>query len=58
MNVEDTKVERAAFKSREEVLEALRAKHDLTGADLSGLDLSGIKLVAVTMAGANCVKRI
>ena len=53
MTMEDTMIEVARFESREQVLEALGKKRDLTGADLGGLDLSGLRLFGVTMAGAN-----
>jgi uncharacterized protein YjbI with pentapeptide repeats len=43
----------AKFASREQVLDALAEKRDLTGADLSGLDLSGLRLVAVAMVRAS-----
>ena len=37
MDVEETK----QFESREEIVESLKEKRDLSGADMSGLELSG-----------------
>ena len=41
------------YESREEILETLSRKRDLSGANLSGLDLSEIKLTGLKMEGAN-----
>ena len=52
MSTEDAGIEKAEFESREQVLETLKTKRDLTGADLSGLDLSGIRFLGAKMPGA------
>lgn len=39
--------------SREEILERLKDKQNLSGADFSGLDMSQIKLTGLAMPGAN-----
>ena len=46
-------VETKQFETREEIMERLKEKRDLSGADMSGLDLSGMKFVALEMAGAD-----
>ena len=37
-------VETKQFESRDEIMESLKEKRNLSGADMSGLDLSGMKV--------------
>ena len=53
MAMADGTIDQVEFESRDQVLETLSKKRDLTGADLSGLDLSGMKFLGVKMTGAN-----
>lgn len=51
MSAEET----GRLESREEVVETVRRKRDLSGTDPSGLDLAGIKLTGLHMEAADRV---